>query len=68
MPLGRRPVLLFALLALGCDYFIMGFRAHDRLAVRRSADRRHRGRLLHPAYSYVADITEPGQARRRASA
>ena len=37
---GRRPVLLFALLALGCDYLIMGFAPTIALAVRRPHDRR----------------------------
>ncbi len=30
---GRRPVILFSLLALGCDYVIMGFCPHDGLVV-----------------------------------
>lgn len=56
---GRRPVLLFALLALGCDYLIMGFApALAWLFV---------GRLIAgaagaswtPAYAYVADISTP---------
>jgi len=56
---GRRPVLLFALFALGCDYLIMG--AAPALAWL------FVGRLIAgvagaswtPAYAYVADISPP---------
>jgi DHA1 family tetracycline resistance protein-like MFS transporter len=58
---GRRPVLLFALLALGCDYFIMGLAPTigwlfvGRLVAGLA------GASFTPAYAYVADITEPAK-------
>ncbi len=62
---GRRPVLLFALLALGCDYFIMGFApAIGWLFVGRLIAG-CAGASFTPAYAYIADITEP--ARRAQS-
>ncbi|MBV9344478.1 MAG: TCR/Tet family MFS transporter [Gammaproteobacteria bacterium] len=58
---GRRPVLLFALLALGIDYVIMG--AAPRIAWLFA------GRMISgiagasftPAYAYVADVSEPSR-------
>jgi MFS transporter, DHA1 family, tetracycline resistance protein len=56
---GRRPVLLFALLALGCDYLIMGSApALGWLFVGR-AIAGVAGASFTPAYAYVADITPP---------
>lgn len=56
---GRRPVILFALLALGCDYVIMGFApAMSWLYVGRMIAG-CAGASFTPAYAYVADITEP---------
>jgi MFS transporter, DHA1 family, tetracycline resistance protein len=56
---GRRPVLLFALLALGCDYLIMGFApAIGWLFVGRAVAG-VAGASFTPAYAYVADITPP---------
>jgi len=58
---GRRPVLLFALLALGCDYVIMGFApAISWLFVGRLIAG-CAGASFTPAYAYVADITEPAK-------
>jgi len=58
---GRRPVLLFALLALGCDYLIMGFApAIGWLYVGRLIAG-CAGASFTPAYAYVADITEPAK-------
>jgi MFS transporter, DHA1 family, tetracycline resistance protein len=58
---GRRPVLLFALLALGCDYLIMGFApAIGWLFVGRLVAGMA-GASFTPAYAYVADITEPAR-------
>ena len=45
---GRRPVLLFALLALGCDYLIMGFAPVIGWLFVGRADRGRRRRLVHP--------------------
>jgi DHA1 family tetracycline resistance protein-like MFS transporter len=56
---GRRPVLLFALLALGLDYLIMGFAPVigwlfiGRLVAGMA------GASFTPAYAYIADITPP---------
>jgi len=56
---GRRPVLLFALLALGIDYLIMGFApAIVWLFVGRMIAG-VAGASFTPAYAYVADISEP---------
>lgn len=56
---GRRPVILFALLALGCDYLIMGFApAISWLFVGR-AIAGVAGASFTPAYAFVADISEP---------
>ncbi len=58
---GRRPVLLFALLALGCDYLIMGFApAIGWLFVGRLIAG-CAGASFTPAYAYVADISEPAK-------
>src|SRR6478672_8434472 len=58
---GRRPVLLFALFALGCDYLIMGFApAIGWLYVGRLVAG-CAGASFTPAYAYVADITEPAK-------
>ena len=62
---GRRPVLLFALLALGIDYFIMGFApAIGWLFVGR-AIAGMAGASFTPAYAYVADITPPERRAQR---
>jgi len=58
---GRRPVLLFALLALGCDYLIMGFApVISWLFVGRMVAG-VAGASFTPAYAYVADITAPAR-------
>lgn len=62
---GRRPVLLFALLALGCDYFIMGFAPTIAWLFAGRLVAGVAGASFTPAYAYVADITEP--ARRAQS-
>ena len=56
---GRRPVLLFALLAFGCDYLIMGYApAIGWLFVGRLIAGAA-GASFTPAYAYVADVTPP---------
>jgi MFS transporter, DHA1 family, tetracycline resistance protein len=56
---GRRPVLLFALLALGCDYLIMGFAPLIGWLFVGRAIAGVAGASFTPAYAYVADITAP---------
>ncbi|HSY44706.1 MAG TPA: MFS transporter [Steroidobacteraceae bacterium] len=56
---GRRPVLLFALLALGCDYFVMGFAPVIGWLFVGRAVAGVAGASFTPAYAYVADITPP---------
>ncbi len=56
---GRRPVLLFALLALGCDYLIMGFAPTIAWLYVGRAIAGCAGASFTPAYAYVADISEP---------
>jgi DHA1 family tetracycline resistance protein-like MFS transporter len=58
---GRRPVLLFALLALGCDYLIMGFAPVISWLFVGRAIAGVAGASFTPAYAYVADITEPAK-------
>jgi len=56
---GRRPVLLFALAALGVDYLIMGFAPTlTWLFVGRTLSGMA-GASFIPAYAYLADITPP---------
>ena len=62
---GRRPVLLFALGALGCDYFIMGLAPTIAWLFVGRLIAGIAGASFTPAYAYVADITEP--ARRAQS-
>jgi len=62
---GRRPVLLFALLALGLDYLIMGFAPAIGWLFAGRAIAGVAGASFTPAYAYVADITAP--ARRAQS-
>ena len=62
---GRRPVLLFALLALGCDYFVMGFAPTMGWLFAGRLIAGMAGASFTPAYAYVADITAP--ARRAQS-
>lgn len=56
---GRRPVLLFALLALGCDYFIMGCAPVISWLFIGRMVAGCAGASFTPAYAYVADITPP---------
>src|SRR6266480_3803152 len=58
---GRRPVLLFALLALGCDYLIMGFAPVISWLFVGRLVAGVAGASFTPAYAYVADITEPAR-------
>ena len=58
---GRRPVLLFALLALGVDYLIMGFAPVIGWLFVGRAIAGVAGASFTPAYAYVADVTEPGR-------
>jgi DHA1 family tetracycline resistance protein-like MFS transporter len=58
---GRRPVLLFALLALGCDYVIMGFAPTIGWLFVGRLIAGIAGASFTPAYAYVADITEPAK-------
>jgi DHA1 family tetracycline resistance protein-like MFS transporter len=56
---GRRPVLLFALLALGCDYLIMGFAPLIGWLFFGRMVAGVAGASFTPAYAYVADISPP---------
>jgi len=56
---GRRPVLLFALLALGCDYLIMGFAPLIAWLFVGRMIAGVAGASFTPAYAYVADISPP---------
>jgi MFS transporter, DHA1 family, tetracycline resistance protein len=56
---GRRPVLLFALLALGCDYLVMGWAPSIGWLFIGRAVAGIAGASFTPAYAYVADITPP---------
>jgi DHA1 family tetracycline resistance protein-like MFS transporter len=56
---GRRPVLLAALLALGCDYLIMGFAPAIGWLFAGRLIAGAAGASFTPAYAYVADITAP---------
>jgi MFS transporter, DHA1 family, tetracycline resistance protein len=56
---GRRPVLLFALLALGCDYLIMGFAPVIGWLFAGRMIAGIAGASFTPAYAYLADITPP---------
>jgi DHA1 family tetracycline resistance protein-like MFS transporter len=58
---GRRPVLLFALFALGCDYLIMGFAPAIAWLYVGRLIAGCAGASFTPAYAYVADITEPSR-------
>jgi DHA1 family tetracycline resistance protein-like MFS transporter len=60
---GRRPVLLFAVLALGVDYLIMGFAPGISWLFLGRLIAGIAGASFTPAYAYVADITA---AERRA--
>ena len=56
---GRRPVLLFALFALGVDYLIMGFAPVIGWLFAGRAIAGIAGASFTPAYAYVADISPP---------
>jgi DHA1 family tetracycline resistance protein-like MFS transporter len=56
---GRRPVLLFALFALGCDYLVMGFAPVIGWLFAGRAIAGVAGASFTPAYAYVADISTP---------
>jgi len=56
---GRRPVLLFALFALGCDYLIMGLAPAIGWLFAGRMIAGIAGASFTPAYAYVADITPP---------
>ncbi|MDE2136024.1 MAG: TCR/Tet family MFS transporter [Gammaproteobacteria bacterium] len=56
---GRRPVLLFALFALGVDYLVMGFAPAIGWLFAGRAIAGIAGASFTPAYAYVADITPP---------
>jgi DHA1 family tetracycline resistance protein-like MFS transporter len=58
---GRRPVLLFALGALGCDYFIQGFAPTIAWLFFGRAVAGMAGASFTPGYAYVADITAPAK-------
>ena len=58
---GRRPVLLFALLALGVDYLIMGFAPVISWLFVGRLIAGVAGASFTPAYAYVADVTEPAR-------
>ena len=54
-------MLLFALLALGCDYLIMGVAPVIAWLFVGRMIAGIAGASFTPAYAYVADITEPGR-------
>jgi DHA1 family tetracycline resistance protein-like MFS transporter len=56
---GRRPVLLFALFALGVDYLVMGFAPAIGWLFAGRAIAGIAGASFTPAYAYVADISPP---------
>jgi DHA1 family tetracycline resistance protein-like MFS transporter len=56
---GRRPVLLFALFALGVDYLVMGFAPAVGWLFAGRAIAGIAGASFTPAYAYVADISPP---------
>lgn len=56
---GRRPVLLFAIGALGIDYVIMGFAPTLGWLLLGRAISGMAGASFTPAYAYVADISPP---------
>ncbi|HEY2416516.1 MAG TPA: TCR/Tet family MFS transporter [Steroidobacteraceae bacterium] len=56
---GRRPVLLFAVLALGVDYLIMGLAPTIGWLFLGRTIAGMAGASFTPAYAYVADITPP---------
>lgn len=56
---GRRPVLLFALFALGVDYFVMGLAPAIGWLFAGRAIAGVAGASFTPAYAYVADISPP---------
>ncbi len=58
---GRRPVLLFALGALGCDYLIMGSAPTVGWLFVGRLIAGVAGASWTPAYAYVADISEPAK-------
>ena len=58
---GRRPVLLFALAALGCDYFVMGLAPTIGWLFLGRLIAGSAGAAYTPAYAYVADISEPAK-------
>jgi MFS transporter, DHA1 family, tetracycline resistance protein len=58
---GRRPVLLFALGALGCDYLIMGSAPVVGWLFVGRLIAGVAGASFTPAYAYVADISEPAR-------
>jgi MFS transporter, DHA1 family, tetracycline resistance protein len=58
---GRRPVLLFALGALGCDYLIMGFSPVVGWLFVGRMIAGIAGASFTPAYAYVADISAPAR-------
>ncbi|MBV8495906.1 MAG: TCR/Tet family MFS transporter [Gammaproteobacteria bacterium] len=58
---GRRPVILFALFALGCDYLIMGFAPVIAWLFVGRMIAGIAGASFTPAYAYVADVTEPAR-------
>jgi len=59
--LGRRPVLLYAVLSLGVDYLIMGFAPTIGWLFLGRTIAGAAGASFTPAYAFVADITEPGR-------
>jgi DHA1 family tetracycline resistance protein-like MFS transporter len=58
---GRRPVILFALTALGCDYFVMGFAPTIAWLFVGRTIAGMAGASFTPAYAYLADITAPAK-------
>jgi len=58
---GRRPVLLFAVAALGIDYVVMGLAPTFAWLFAGRALAGIAGASFTPAYSYIADVTPPAK-------
>jgi DHA1 family tetracycline resistance protein-like MFS transporter len=62
---GRRPVILFSMLAFGIDYFVMGLAPNLAWLFASRAVAGIAGAIFVPAAAYIADVTPP--ERRAAS-
>src|SRR2546430_1557715 len=62
---GRRPVLLFALLALGCDYLVMGFAPVIAWLFVGRMVAGVAGASFPPAHAHLAGITPPARGAQK---